>query len=311
MHKKRNLGFGRRLGYAMRQAIKAYYGARHRTVATYCARMRVLQRELTAAGVRRLEEIDEAVAVTISISISNRAREGGIAVSYARNLLSSWNCLMRAIGLCHCRVKPSDVLPRESHLAQKVPSALAHEELNGAVSSLVARGHTTVSIIVRIIRRWGLRVREACLLDAVQAVAEVERHKWLDVRRGTKGGRGRRRHRRLSVDAADLELLRMAAELQGGRGSFVPPDMNLAQFLAHVSAVWRPVRRDHGLGTLRDLRQAYMVERYQQLTGYPAPVIAGRRLAPVGADWLARMILSYEAGHNRPDVVGAYCGGRR
>ena len=57
-----------------------------------------------------------------------------------------------------------------------------------------------------------------------------------------------------------------------------------------------------------DMRAAYACERYQAITGYPAPVITGKRQADKALDKKARTILAQELAHNRTDVVAAYIG---
>jgi hypothetical protein len=57
-----------------------------------------------------------------------------------------------------------------------------------------------------------------------------------------------------------------------------------------------------------DMRAAYACERYQAITGHPAPVITGIRQADKALDKKARILLAQELGHNRTDVVAAYIG---
>ena len=52
----------------------------------------------------------------------------------------------------------------------------------------------------------------------------------------------------------------------------------------------------------------YACDRYAQLTGCPAPAVAGCRQANKAVDRSARQILSQELGHGRADVVAAYVG---
>jgi len=60
-----------------------------------------------------------------------------------------------------------------------------------------------------------------------------------------------------------------------------------------------------------ELRAAYACERYEQLTGYAAPINGGHcYLIDRNLDQQARQQISLELGHNRIDVVSAYIGGR-
>jgi hypothetical protein len=50
------------------------------------------------------------------------------------------------------------------------------------------------------------------------------------------------------------------------------------------------------------VRSAYACERYAQLTGAPAPVVPGERLAAKEDDKAARQVLSQEPRNQRTDV---------
>ncbi|MFQ6024279.1 MAG: integrase, partial [Acidiferrobacterales bacterium] len=63
-----------------------------------------------------------------------------------------------------------------------------------------------------------------------------------------------------------------------------------------------------GLGTIRDLRAAFACERYQDMTGCPAPAVAGGRSADKDDDLCARQAIAHELGHGRVDVIAAYVG---
>ena len=60
-----------------------------------------------------------------------------------------------------------------------------------------------------------------------------------------------------------------------------------------------------------ELRAAYACERYQQLTGAAAPVVAGGRQVSKEEDTAARWVLTQELGHGRIDVVSSYIGSGR
>ena len=56
-------------------------------------------------------------------------------------------------------------------------------------------------------------------------------------------------------------------------------------------------------------RAAYACERYETLTGHPAPVLGGV-ITDRDQDREARERISAELGHGRIDVVSEYIGGR-
>ena len=87
--------------------------------------------------------------------------------------------------------------------------------------------------------------------------------------------------------------------------------MTWRQWNDRVHHTWAKARDEFGLGKLHDLRAAYACERYLALTGYPAPVIAGRRLVNVEIDRQARFTVAAELGHGRMDVISTYIGSGR
>ena len=77
----------------------------------------------------------------------------------------------------------------------------------------------------------------------------------------------------------------------------------------------RPAREllhEHGIKGFHELRTAYACERFQLITGHPAPVNGGQlHRLDQERDRQAREVISRELGHNRVVVVAAYIGGRR
>ncbi|MGB5337959.1 MAG: hypothetical protein WBO06_02565 [Gammaproteobacteria bacterium] len=75
--------------------------------------------------------------------------------------------------------------------------------------------------------------------------------------------------------------------------------------------VWSTARDSYGLEKIHDLRAAYACERYEQLTGSQAPVIAGDRRVSRVDDHKARDVIALEMGHARRNVVATYVGSSR
>ncbi len=110
------------------------------------------------------------------------------------------------------------------------------------------------------------------------------------------------------VNQQQLDLLREAAELQGAAKNLIPPNQSYIQWRDHGYYQWRCVNKDTDIKGFHDMRTAYACERYAELTGYPASVVAETRQADKALDTQARVILSQEIGHNRLDVLAACIG---
>ncbi|MEF3193637.1 MAG: hypothetical protein K6346_05455, partial [Halothiobacillaceae bacterium] len=64
--------------------------------------------------------------------------------------------------------------------------------------------------------------------------------------------------------------------------------------------------QNHGVDRLHDLRAAYAVERFSELTGHAAPIAGGH--VDLQADREALQQLAEELGHGRIDVLSEYLG---
>ena len=87
--------------------------------------------------------------------------------------------------------------------------------------------------------------------------------------------------------------------------------MNFREWRDHAYGVWGRSAEASHLAGFHDLRAAYACERYEALTGAPAPVVAGERRVERATDHAARAMISQEIGHGRIEVVAAYVGSAR
>jgi hypothetical protein len=155
-------------------------------------------------------------------------------------------------------------------------------------------------------RELGLRMKEAALLNACKALQEARERGRVTISAGTKGGRSRTVP---VLQAQQLRALANAIFLQGKGRSLMPVEQNWKQFRENTLRDGRVPLQQVGITGYHDLRAAYACDRYQQITGHPAPVIAGG-VVDKHLDRIAREQISAELGHGRIDVVAEYIGGR-
>ncbi|MGI9273656.1 MAG: hypothetical protein ACR2PT_02195 [Endozoicomonas sp.] len=105
-----------------------------------------------------------------------------------------------------------------------------------------------------------------------------------------------------------MKALKTAATLQQHSDNLVPEGQRLPDFLSTVRHHSGAVMKEHGLNNRHDLKAAYACERYRQMTGMDAPVIAGQRKCSRQTDRKARAVIAQELGHHRRDVVASYIG---
>ena len=121
----------------------------------------------------------------------------------------------------------------------------------------------------------------------------------------TKGGRPREVP---ALRDSQRKLLDDARRLVGS-GALIPPDRNYRQQLK----IYESQTRAAGLYRMHGLRHNYAARRYEELTGWKAPVAGGpRQRSLTGArrriDSEARRTIAEELGHRRKQVVSVYCG---
>ena len=190
----------------------------------------------------------------------------------------------------------------------RVPATVHRHALTVPTVQLRQNGQERVAVIAQLAREFGLRFKEASVLDANRAIKQANRLGRINITQGTKGGRGKGSDRWVPINDNNLAALKQAAEIQNNERNLVPPNINYVQWRDHAYNQWHSATKNTAINGFHDMRAAYACERYRAITGHPAPVFAGERQAGKTLDTQARTIISQELGHNRPDVIAAYVG---
>lgn len=261
-------------------------------------------------GIKWLEDVDRQLVEAYGQELAERVEAGDMSPAYAQNLVSAVNTVM---GLATHGQWESVSPTRDCGIAERsstreeAPGALDREAYARAVGAVRAEVGERAAAVVELCRELGLRSKEASLIDARSALTEALSRGAITISEGTKGGRER------EVPIASerqLEALSKAAEAQGDSRSLIPSEMSWREWREGELRDAREVVQAYTGGGLHDLRAAYACERYESLTGYAAPVVAGERLADRELDREAREQIAEELGHGRIDVVSEYVGGR-
>lgn len=310
---RRNFGYGKQMEWAGKQALRDRFGnGRYGTVNGHAERWRRFANWcLEERDIRDARWIDTDVVEDYARSLNDEVA-AGMSPAYAQNLLSSVNVVLEAMrNDGQVRVAPVAFVGRRSRLRTEPPAGLDQKTVRQCADGLRQNGNERVAATIEVARALGLRLKEASLLNARVALGQAKKHGAVNITAGTKGGRGHRVDRWVPVSGKVVGCLVRAAKAQGRGRNLIPSDLAWKQWNSHVHHVWVAVRDDHGLKKIHDLRAAYACERYRQLTGSAAPVIAGRLHAPRSDDRAARQTIGQELGHARIDVVSAYIGGTR
>ena len=204
------------------------------------------------------------------------------------------------------KISPAASVGNRSNVRTTVPKTLQPFRTDEPMFNLRENGEERTSLVVQLCRTFGLRFKEASLLDANRTLKEAKRYGRINITEGTKGGRGKGADRWVPASNEQLSLLTQADELQRlhDTRNLIPPTSSYKEWRYHAYYAWREATKGTPISGFHDVRAAYACERYQQITHCPAPVVTGRRQASKELDRQARIILSGELGHGRTDVLG-------
>lgn len=297
----KNYGYGKQIGFAVKNALKDRYGeGKYATRAAHEARFAHFNNYLRNEGIKDLKKIDEHTINKYGQTLNATLKQKTMSVAYAQNLISTVNVVMNQVrGDQQLQVSPSSIVGNRTYIRTDTPKSMDRNIVDSAVSKM---SDARAQVSVQLAREFGLRFKETGLLNLNRAIKEGSTLGKFNLIDGTKGGRTADRW--VSVSSKQLDTLKQAKEVAGKYKNLVGKTGNFKQWQNRFSAEYRNSGAREQLGKFHDLRAAYSCERYQQLTGHPAPVVAGTRLAAYKVDQSAREILALELGHHRIDVLG-------
>ncbi len=312
---KRNFGFGKQMDWAGQQALKDIYGRGHfGTVASHAQRWRKF-----CHWARSIHGINDACAVDQSLlegyaaDLAERVEDETLAVSYAQNLIVSANITLEALRQDkEIRIEsPATWVGKRQTMRTKIPDGMDWADIDRLVDRLRQKDLHRAAVIVLLCRSFGIRLREAILANPADWQRQARERGQIDVREGTKGGRGKEVERWVPVSERGRVALREAAQVRNQLGgqNVLRPDENFDD-LVNDGEVHRArnILHKFGIKGYHELRAAWACERYEDMSGEIAPVLkAGTSIGQENDDRF-RLALARELGHDRADVVAAYIG---
>ncbi|WP_137984491.1 integrase domain-containing protein [Pseudomonas viridiflava] len=317
----RNFGFGRQLSYAGSQALKDLFGDGHfATVKAHSDRWQAFVNWCRSEEGTRLNDarqIDREMLMRYAAYMRQQVDQGNVGIATAQNRLSTVNRTMAALrGDQYVKIpSPSKALGlQRSSVRGEAPQGQDRAQIELIARALSERSQQRVAAIVHLARETGMRLREAILADLPRLQREARQLGKINIQDGTKGGRsGASAPRWITVTDQIRGALDGAWEASpSGSRNLLAPNESYKEFMQSVVRPARDILHEHGLKGFHELRAAYACERYEQMTGFPAPVNGVRVYREDRElDLRARQQISHELGHIRIDVVSAYIGGRR
>lgn len=288
---------------AVKRSAKAS-GGRYAWCAASVTRWKKFCGFCESVGVKSSADIDYEIVSLYAASTSN------YSISTRHNYISVINVVMSLLKSHWEPVSPRKLIGEKRSIVKNDENLIDHALVNTITIHLTEASHPLLASVVNLAFYFGLRRREAALLELKNALNEAERYGWIDIVRGTKGGRGRCVQRRVPVDEHQLSILRAISESLSGRRCLVPEGQTYKKFSDYISSKLLPALKKNGVQRLHDLRAAYACNRYQDVSGSVAPRNQVDRLllASSSADTNARAVITGELGHGRIEIVSSYVG---
>lgn len=314
---QRNFGFGKQMDWAGHQALKDIYGRGHfGTVASHAQRWRKFCNWARSTyGINNACAVDQSLLEIYAADLAERVEDETLAVSYAQNLIVSANITLEALRQDKIiRIdSPASWVGKRQIVRTRVPDGMDWSDIDRLVACLRQKKLQRAAVIVLLCRSFGVRLREAILANPADWQRQARERGQIDIREGTKGGRGKEVERWVTVSERGQLALREAVQIkkQLGGQNLLTPDENFDD-LVNDGEVHRArkVLHEFGIKGYHELRAAWACERYKKISGASVPVVqAGTSLGQKNDEHF-RLILARELGHDRIDVVAAYIGAR-
>jgi Integrase len=234
----------------------------------------------------------------------------GLAISTAQNYISAINVVMKNVDEDWVLISPKNVVGQSRNVVRKKPLGFSSRDVHCSFVPLECGIYPELAVIVYLASHFGMRRREAILFDVRHGLIEAKKTGFIDVARGTKGGRGRYVERKIPVDPMGLRVLKNCEKLLEGKFSVVEKFENLKSVNIKISNFTLPTLKIYGIERLHDLRIFYACNRYLQITNCPPPCSreVGDPVPTHLVDQKAREIISLELGHSRMQIVSSYIG---
>lgn len=314
---QRNFGLGKQMEWAGQQALKDTYGQGHfGTVASHAQRWRQFCHWARSNhGIKDACAVDQLLLERYAADLIERVEDETMAVSYAQNLIVSANITLEAMRQDkEIRIEsPASWVGRRQTVRTRVPDGMCSADIDRLVDRLRQKNLQRAAVIVLLCRSFGIRLREAVLANIADWRRQAREHGQIDVRDGTKGGRGKEVERWVPVSERGRVALREAIQVRNHLGgqNLLKPDETFDD-LVNDGEVHRArkILHEFGIKGYHELRAAWACERYEEMSGATAPVLQAGSSSGQENDDPFRLALARELGHDRVDVVAAYIGAR-
>ena len=184
----RNYGYGKQLVWAGKNALADRYGEGHySTRASHEQRWQVFAQYMKQIGIKDTRKIDQEIIQGYANHLKTQVKNEEMKVAYAQNLLSTVNVVlqtMRKDGVLKISLAAS--VGNRSNVRTTVPKTLQPFRTDEPMFNLRENVEERTALVVQLCRTFGLRFKEASLLDANRTLKEAKRYGRINITEGTK-----------------------------------------------------------------------------------------------------------------------------
>lgn len=308
----RNFGLGTRdlakAGNIALTRMRESKGCSFSSAATNGQRWNIFAQFAKAHGVGRMERIDHELLQKYADDLKDKVENLELSPATAQNYLSAVNTVMHESSASWKSVRPvGDCSMEKRDNIRKIPPP-SSVVVSRAIEDLLKTGHLRTAAITSLATHFGLRSKEASLLNCRNALKEALEKGFISISAGTKGGRSREVP---VLQSSQLEALTVAVKAQEAGRNLIPQELTWKSWREGELRAGREVLKELGIAGYHELRASYACGRYTTLTGHLAPCQVGYREADRDNDLKAREQISTELGHGRIDVLVSYVGGMK
>ncbi|WP_286715714.1 integrase domain-containing protein [Marinobacter sp. tcs-11] len=229
------------------------------------------------------------------------------STAYKHGLISAVNVVFKHIthgvwvpvtGVKDCGLEKRNFVRTEKPLEDY------HFDIEGLFHSLIDKRNKRATIVAQTCLLFGLRLKEASLLDHREALITLIENQLIEVKYGTKGGRPRTVN--VEPDELAIETLTRGAALQANHYSIIPEDKKWIQFCRSEIDRYRDHLKNVGINSYKELRAIYACRKYYLKTDIAPPVYGGK--ASKQLDSSVRKEIAEDLGHKRSSISNSYIG---
>jgi site-specific recombinase XerD len=303
---RKNYGYGSNINKAVHVALTDHYKSgstvsRDSTEAKFLVFITFIQ----LMDVVDLRQVKQEHINEFGLFIAMRVNNESMSIAYAQNCLSAVNITFKAILKNKFEsISPVKYVGKRSSRRTTLPKG-SWIQVHAARQQAEAENNHRGSALLFLIRAFGLRLREACLCNLERIKKEASATGFVQISDGTKGGR--KSERKIKIGMLQLTALNFAyLQKPINSQNLIKPEENMKSFIANVIRPLRQTIKNNSIPNFRDLRCAFLIDLYEEVTGMDAPV-KGYTCDPEqhkkGCEAVA-----YAAGHNRIYVAESYVG---